>query len=186
MKRNAFIVLFIGVSLALVLRGFYPVAVVGERMIFYRTWQKTEEASKRFINASIQSSGQEELINFSLPEHQEKLREIRRSALSFLIENEVLRQEGPNILENFEKESKKRVVALGSGEAVANAARIVYGLKINDFERLVLLPQARQDVAREALAAQGKDFSDWFLKAKQKKRVRILFMPFEWNGEEVQ
>lgn len=185
MKPGIFILLLLGTAAAAVISGFYPVALVDRTPIFYRTWQKTEEASKRFINASIQSSGQKELINFSLPEHQEKLREIRRGALSFLIENEVLRQEGPSILENFEGESKKRVTKLNSGETIANAAKLAYGLSLEDFERLVLLPQARQDVAREALAAQGKNFSDWFLEAKQKKRVRILFMPFEWDGENV-
>lgn len=172
--------------LALIAIGIYTVAIVGTTPIFARTWQKAENAAKNFELATARARGAEP-INFSSVENRELLLEVKRGTLTFLIEDAIILQRGGEVTEGLGTLSRERVVeALRQGNDPEKAARAVYGLSMNDFRDLVLLPQARRDVLKEALVEKSQDFDTWLRDAKKRASVRLMFVPFKWNGEVIQ
>lgn len=179
------IVIVIFCLIVLAATGSYPVALVGNMPIFARTWHKAESAAKRFSDAQAQAS-RALPINFSSDEGRELLLEVKRGTLTFLIEDVIIRQKGDEVIEGLGVLSRERALeALRSSTDPTSAAKAVYGLSLNDFRNLVLLPQARQDVLKEALMEKGQNFDTWLRDAKKSTRVRLFFVPFRWNGETV-
>ena len=173
--------LFIFISIL----GWYPVAIVNGRFISYSAWRSAEHAERQFITAQKLKNGGKE-INLNESAASEFLVTIRRSTLTFLIEDAIFKGEGERMIHGFAQESKQRVArALEYGQNVAAAAKALYGLNRDDFIALVLLPQARRDVIREYLAEQGKGFDEWALEIKKHTHVQLFLVPFTWDGEEV-
>ncbi len=171
---------------SLVVTGIYPVVIVGATPIFARTWQKAEGAAKSFEFAQARARGAEP-INFSSAENRELLLEVKRGTLTFLIEDAIIRQKGEEVIDGLGALSRELAVeALRESSNPEKAARAVYGLGLNDFRDLVLLPQARRDVLKEALVERRQNFDTWLRDAKKRASVRLMFMPFRWNGEEIQ
>jgi len=168
------------------LTGFYPVALVNGQPISYRTWEKAQRGAINFANAEAQRAGRAS-IDFSAPGYGELLRAVRRDTLTFLIEDAILAQEGKKVVDefNFLVEDRVRKAIAGSG-SLEGGARLVYGLSLVEFRMLVLAPQARRDVAGEALAGGTKSFDEWFFEVKKRKMVQLFFVPFRWNGERVE
>lgn len=179
-------ILFIGTAIPLAL-GVYPVALVDGEPIFYSTWKKLEEASKNFTSVEEQSKIGGRPINFSSPENARLLLEIRRSTLTFLIEDLILRQVGGSLVEGFEVLSREKVAESVQDERnTEKAVRVLYGLDLDDFKNLVLLPQARRDIAKEALSERNQSVEDWLSEVKKQKKIRLLSTSFRWNGESVE
>ena len=178
------ILAFSPVILVIVWGGFYPVALVDNSYILARTWERAETSSKNFLIAQARSAGIEP-PNFE--ENTDASGEIKRNTLTFLIENEILREEGENLTRGFDRLSRERISeAMQQGGDLNRAAELVYGLKLQEFQELVLIPQARRDTAREILAERQVDFEQWFPDIKRKAKVRLMFfLPFSWDGEEV-
>lgn len=172
--------------LALIAVGIYPVAIVGTMPIFARTWQKAENAAKSFELATARARGAK-AVDFSLAENRELLLEMKRGTLTFLIEDAIIRQKGEEVTDGLGILSRELALeALRSSGDLGSAARAVYGLSVDDLRDLVLLPQARKDVLKEALIEKGQNFDTWLLDAKKRASVRLIFVPFKWNGEEIQ
>lgn len=188
MKLFIFIVAGMVLAVFVIARvGAYPVALIENTPIFYSTWKKAVESGERFINASAKSRVGGKAVDFNAPENAELVRSIKKESLTALIENVIMQQEGERIIRGF------RVLALertknalqDSHTDSERAARFVYGLSLEDFEDLVLLPQARRDVLKEVLGEQSQAFDVWFQGIKKTKQVRLLFVPYGWSGEEV-
>lgn len=177
---------FILIIAALVIQGFYPVAWVGNSPLVFRTWEKAADAAKRFTNAQAQSVPGGRIIDFAAPGNSNLLLEVKRGTLTFLIEDMILQQEGQELVPGFEELSRDRSSqALAYGGDLESAVNLVYGLNQKDFRRLVLLPQSRRDTAAKFLQERGENFDTWFAEVKKKKKVRLLFVPFSWDGEKV-
>lgn len=161
--------------LVVILGGFYPVAVVEGSPIFAETWKKAEEAAKDFVASQNRATTEDYTL---------VLADIRRNTLTFLIEDAILRQEGEKLIRGFDRLSRARMLeAMQSGGDLKNAAKLVYGLTLPEFQDLVLLPQARRDTAREILAERRIDFDQWFAGVKKNKKVRLWFVSFTWDGQ---
>lgn len=112
--------------------------------------------------------------------------EIKRGTLTFLIEDAIIRQKGDEVIEGLGVLSREKALeALRSSNDPTGAAKAVYGLSLDDFRDLVLLPQARQDLLKEALIEKSQNFDTWLRDAKKKIMVRLFFVPFRWDGEAV-
>lgn len=172
--------------LALIAVGIYPVAIIGTTPIFARTWQKAENAAKSFEFAQARARGAK-AVDFSLAENRELLLEMKRGTLTFLIEDAIIIQKGEGVIDGLGTLSRELALeALRSIDDLGSAARAVYGLSTDELRDLVLLPQARKDVLKEALSERNQDFDTWLRDAKKRARVRLMFVPFKWNGEEIQ
>lgn len=166
--------------------GFYPVALVDGTPIFFRTWQKAERAAIQFLNVQGRARGVGP-VDFYAAENADLLLGVKRDTLTFLIEDKILQQEGDTVAGDFDAVSSRKVAeALAQSGSFEQGAELLYGLSREDLNELVLLPQARRDVLSEAFGAQGRDFEQWFREVRKNKNVRLLFVPFVWNGEVVQ
>lgn len=175
----------VAVAIVVVAAGWYPVALVRNTPIFFSTWKKAADAAMHFTNAQARTYGGEP-IDFSAAKNRELLTEVKKGSLAFLIEDLILKQAGKDIIFGFEEFSRERMrEALGSAPDSSDAAKLVYDLGEDDFKKLVLLPQARRDIAKEALAEKSMDFEGWFAEEKKKAKVKLFFVPFSWDGESV-
>jgi len=160
--------------------GFYPVALVEGTLIWKRSWRTAEEASRRFLAAKIYEA-EKVVFDFSSPENQPILRDIKKDTLTFLIEDVVLERGGSELLPDFKELTKKRVDGVFAERPdTSEAALVLYGLDGQGFEKLVLIPQARIDVLKDAL---GNEFDLWFSEAKKKANVQLLLLPYRWDRE---
>lgn len=166
--------------------GFYPVALVDGAPIFFKTWRRAEQAAIRFLNVQGSARGVGP-VDFYAAENADLLLGVKRDTLTFLIEDKILQQEGETVVEDFDAVSAQKVAAVfQESGSLEQGAQLLYGLSREDFNELVLMPQARRDVLSEAFAAKGRDFEQWFREVRRNKNVRLLFVSFVWSGEVVQ
>lgn len=187
MKKIAAIILslFFAAFLGASITGFYPIALVNRKPIWQRTWKDAEEVVKRSLNAQDRSSAKKP-DDFSSSLSMTVLLEIQRNTLLSLIEDELLKQEGDRIMDGFSAASREKVQrALSRAPGAHEGALLLYGLAKSDFETLVLFPQARRETLYEYLTLRGKDFDEWMREEKKSARVRLMFVPFEWEEGEV-
>lgn len=181
-----FLGIILGAGMLLSLQGYYPVALVEKTPIFYHVWEKMRQSAMHYANVQQVSAGWPE-INFYASDNQELLENIKKGTLSFLIEDTIIGQEGPNIDDAFRVIVRERIEnALRSSQTAAEGAEKLYGLSFEDFRELVLMPQARRDVLREHFSTVNIDPDQWLAEVKRKKRVRLFFVPYRWNGETVE
>lgn len=170
---------------AFVLGGFYPVALVDGSPVFYRTWQRAENAAIKFIQTSARMSGSAP-PDLSRQENAEILLGIKRDTLTFLIEDKIAGKSGERVLKEFAARANKKIdEALRDNPQVEAGAKLAYGLGLDDFREYVLLPQARKDLLEETFKARGQDYGEWIALAKRSSAVRLYFVPFSWDGEKV-
>lgn len=187
--KNKFIFIttsLIALVLIIVMAGLYPVVLVDSSPIWKNGLQKAEEAEKKLTNTQAKSLGFKS-VNFGSSANKDLLKGLRQDILTALIENKVIKEEGVKIVEKFEELSQKRMTDTlqGGGSDLSKAVRTVYNLSLKDFENMVLLPQARRDVLRVFLAGEGKNFEEWLKEAKQNKKIRLILVPYRWDGERV-
>ena len=65
--------------------------------------------------------------------------------------------------------------------ALKQATRELYRLDLDDFKKLVLAPQIREELLRKELALRAKDPEGWLTAAFQNARVKIYFLDYEWR-----
>lgn len=181
-----FLIFFFTIGVFLYAQGYYPVALVERAPIFYRTWEKAQNSAMHYTNVQRVSGGGS-AINYHARENEELLAHIKKSTLTFLIEDAVIVQEGPNVDDVFRAVARERAEgALSSSPSLAQGAEKLYGLSRDDFRELVLFPQARRDVLRDHFQARDVDPEVWLRDIKKQKRVRLFFVPYTWNGEVVE
>lgn len=103
-------------------------------------------------------------------------KEIKRAALDKLIEDriidEILRK---NLGSDLEKIVKDKMTNLQMSDNLAKASQILYNLSLEDFRRLVLIPQAKKEILEE----RGIDLEE----IKKSSRPVILIPGFYWQNE---
>lgn len=176
----------IPVVIGIAVFGFYPVALVDFSPILFINWKKAYTGAENFMNTEARLKVGGKLINFEASENMSLRLDVRRGALTFLIEDRMIKQEGEKFIKGFDMESVNRVEeVLSSSNNIADTAKTVYGFSGSDFNSLVLLPQARRDLLKETFLKQNYDFDKWLAGLKKNKKVRIWFVPFGWDGEQV-
>lgn len=179
---GALFLILIPASVVVFFLGFYPVATVDGSLILQRTWGMSEGATKKFLEAQANAG----TFPADSLKDAEFLSELKRSTLTFLIEDLILEQEGGRLSEDFKINSAARVEdAIKQGSDLKEAARTVYGLTFDQLKSLVLLPQARRDEAAKILQNQGRSFDVWLREIKEGRRVKLFFVSYEWDGEKV-
>ncbi|MBI3442546.1 MAG: hypothetical protein HY007_02170 [Candidatus Sungbacteria bacterium] len=163
--------------------GLYPVALVNGTPIFARTWTRTLDAEKRVVNVRAYAS-HAELVDFSSPKNARLLDAIRKNTLTFLVDSVLMNAEGSRVVPDLEQLSMHRVNdELGRNQVTEQTASAVYGLDLATLKEMVLMPQARQEVLDQTLAAEQKNFGDWLRGARGRAKVRFFFVPFTWDRE---
>lgn len=181
-----FLIIFFVVGVFLYAQGYYPVALVERSPIFYQTWEKAQNSAMHYTNVQRVSGGGS-AINFTARENEESLSNLKKGTLTYLIEDAVIIQEGPNIDGVFRAVARERAEnALQSTPSLQEGVEKLYGLSMDDFRELVLFPQARRDILREHFQVNNIDPEVWLRDVKKQKNIRLFFVPYRWNGEAVE
>ncbi|MEK7560428.1 MAG: hypothetical protein AAB539_00535 [Patescibacteria group bacterium] len=176
-KSYLFFALLLGCLAVLVITGWYPVARVNGRIITYARWTRLESAATRMASIDAQSTGGAGTA----------VAEAQRNTLTFLIENILIASEGKTIVPDLAAKSRARVRdATREASTLGQSAEMTFGLNRRDFEKFILIPQAMREILEEELTAQKKDFDAWFTDVKQNASVDVFFVPFAWDGTEIQ
>lgn len=162
--------------------GYYPILSVNGHLVSARTFWKSYQAGSIYYQNIIEISGP------NIPENEVLSQfDLKRSVLTQLIEN-VLIEEGAKseLGDDLNYLVKNKISKLNQDKKTNEATQILYGLGFADFEKIVLVPLARQEILTGRLFLEGQDLEDWLEKAKKSSQVKIFSGEFLWNGSEVQ
>lgn len=174
-------ILLIIAGVIMVTNKIYPVAIVNGSFVWHRTWRALERATEHALIVELTAS------KTKLPADNQAALILKKDALTRLIEDRIITLKGKKEFTNFESHSQDRVNrAISDKQKLEKAAMFMYGLSAQGFNDLVLMPQSRREVAQEDLEKRHISFDDWFGQAKKEAHVRLLFVPFTWDGERVQ
>ena len=166
--------------------NLYPVALVDGSPIWMRTWKEMIQASENYTNADLKAQG-ELPINFSLPEHSSERTKIERDALTFLIEDSIITNEGNGYIDGFGSVTGEEVarVLRESPQDPKAIANDIYHMTLDEYRATIVAPQVRRSTLRRLLEARGRKLDEWLTEMKIKKSIKLYFTRYHWNGERV-
>lgn len=185
MRKALFVISIIVLAVAsIVYAGFFPVASINSDWLWQRDLVKS-------INAVEQLQRTSAGIDLPSPTGTTTLAalraaDIRRGVLEELIHEKIIAQELKRIdaSQDWDQRVARDAEGLVSGKERATleeATRALYGIDLNDFKRLVLAPQIREELLRKELELRAKDSDEWLEAAFQNARVKIYFLDYEWR-----
>lgn len=170
----------ITVVIIMIFARLYPVAMVDGSPIWYRTWDRYFKGTIHALVVSARSRGAESNMNA------EVLSAIKKSALHTLIEDAILAQAGSRLVSKFDVISNQKIrTAIATSTNIEKAALFVYGFNAQDFHDFILLPRSHREVITDEFDKQKINFAAWFVGAKKKARVRLMFNSYEWDGDTI-
>ncbi|MDO8516201.1 MAG: hypothetical protein Q7S28_03055 [bacterium] len=186
MKRSRTILIIVLVLavlgvIAFGILGSYPIASVNSKLILARELGTMYRASMAYQNNLIAFyNAQNGSTTLQAPPDAE----VERSVLNQLIESRLVRAEleraqDPEVLKTL-IEGKFDQYKASDFEKQAT----VFGLTLNDYKDLILVPQAEHDILWNSLFVQGKDANAWLTEAKQGANVTLFSLKWKWDGKE--
>jgi len=158
----------------------YPIAMVNGSPIWYHTWSLSLQGTSHALTMQAKAAG----TTFDPDPTVASV--IRKSTLTALIEDKILTQNGQHIISDFDTKTEEYITtALASSTNVGKAASLMYGFGLADFHDIILIPESRREVARDALEKQHLNSDAWFAGIKKKANVRIFLSGYRWDGETV-
>lgn len=183
MKRYIILAIIIGVIGGPILAGaigFYPIAIVDGSLIWFKTWNRSFQATGHALVVQARSGGTQLNLDPAV------VAVIKKDTLAALIENQITARVGRKLFAKFDDESEKRVKdAMGVSKNIGEAAQLMYGLNVADFHDLILLPQSREELAQEILEKEHIHFAAWLSGIKKKAHVTIFVKGYSWDGERI-
>lgn len=160
--------------------GLYPIVFVDYTPVLtMRTWKKAEMGARNFANAGFLKAGKKSL-DFNENTNSNLRVEIAKNTLIFLVEDAIIARAGNEVRDEFSEHVQEAVKNATEGKNLADSVQKIYGLTLNDFETLVLYPQARAEIVRDALGGE-EQFSTWLADVKKQHRVHMIFVPYIWE-----
>ena len=185
MTRNLILflmVVFTGVASYYVVHlGHYPVAIVNGTMITAKALN--EEYAVAFQYYARTLSGQKE-IN---PNSRDVQKELRRATLNDLVQKALISAElKTRVGDDLDSVVESKIsTETKDSQALAEAAKILYGLDFVHFKQMVLVPQAEKELLQGRLFLENKKFADWLGEAEKSAKVTILTPEFSWATNKV-
>ncbi|MBI4118672.1 MAG: hypothetical protein HY452_00200 [Parcubacteria group bacterium] len=158
--------------------GYFPAAAVGGDWISYREVKENADVSRRIYAQGLAGSGDDLDVLFKRGSEGE----LFRRSLENLIVNSIIRS---SVTAEVLGKAQKEVENSFNGATAANLSGVVknvYNWDPAKFKTKILEPQALMQVLAEE---KGADFDAWLQAAKLKSKVKIWFVPFEWQDGEL-
>lgn len=178
-------IIFVVIVGVIIYAGFFPIASVNGDLIWYRDMTKSASAIKQLQRTSSGAdlpslAGTTTLSALGASD-------IERGVLEELMYEKIIAQELARVdsSQNWDKRVAQDTEGLLAGRdkaVLSEATRALYRLDLEDFEKLVLAPQVREDLLRKELALRAKDPEEWLKNAFQNARVKIYFFGYEWQN----
>jgi len=125
-------------------------------------------------------------------------KEIQRAVLDKLVEDKIINIELNRLIKpgDIDNVVKQKISEINNSQNVQKGAEILYGFSADEFQKQILIPEAKWEILRDRLFLSGeissapdggedKNFEEWLKRAKSKAKVIILASGFSWNGEGV-
>ncbi len=169
--------------IVLVRLNYYPVALVGGRVISARQFMENYAAAQAYYQNALRTyAAASSTVSFS----ELKDKDIEADVLNQLVEAVLVgdgaKQEAGGDLDLL---VAGKIEKYDTDPKFQRAAEALYGLPFSDFKSDVLVPQAERDVLTGRLFLKGKKLDDWLRSAKRSARVIIFSPAFRWDGEKV-
>ena len=177
-------IFFMVITGATIYAGFFPIASVNSDWIWYRDITKSARAIKQLQRTSSGAGLPSLLETTTLSALSAS--DIQRGVLEELMYEKMIAQELERIdsSQDWDQRVTRDTEGLLTGrdnEALKQATRELYRLDLDDFKKLVLAPQIREELLRKELALRAKDPEGWLMAAFQNARVKIYFLDYEWR-----
>ncbi|MDP2629587.1 MAG: SurA N-terminal domain-containing protein [Candidatus Harrisonbacteria bacterium] len=182
---------FFAVIIAIVLGYYlfstksYPVASVGTSFISAQKLETSYQAGLSYYQKEASLALSEEEVAKS-----EFQQELRRATLDKLIEHKLIQQLLYGLLGSEEAEAR---VEARIGEVLETrtaqtdeAVQRVFGLDWQDFETLIVRPEAERELLAQHLEGEGIEFISWFDEQLRSAEIEVLISGFEWRVNEVE
>ncbi len=189
MRRHHF---YIGL-IALVLLGagvfyvlhnaLYPVATVNGVMISAGEFQRVALAGLNFYVKTEEAAAHRQLTT---DEVSTLYAEIRRATLDKLlgerlIDGELGRRFGGEVLALANQK-----IADAHVDRLRAAVPELYGTTFEEFQEMLLLPEAKQELLDEALKSESSDVAIWLPSARHNARAMIFLPKLQWSNGTVE
>jgi len=178
-KKNTTIllaVLFLGAALYISF-GFLPVLKVEGTAVGYSEFQKVYGAINAFDKISRGAGG-----NVTPPE------EMKKMALESIIESrlldELIKEANPELAKKAEEILQKTLLE-NKNLSLDEASKSLYGISATDFQKLVLLPQAKKDALTDYYASNPERLAELWEALLKSAKVKIYYPGFYWENGEV-
>lgn len=162
--------------------GFYPVAMVEGRFIGARRFEEAVGVAYHYYVKGLGSQASKEI------QEQLTYEELRRATLDKLIEEELVLRELKNRVGSDLSdivESKLNNLDFSAPD-FEKAVLALYGLSVQRFKEMVLVPKAREEVLEGRIFKDGsKDLIAWLKDRKQKARVTVFAPDLRWDDNKV-
>ena len=192
MKPTYFIVFIamFGVGLAsyfFVKSDLFPVLIVDSHFVSTREFNDHVSALSQYYATLIKDK---KLSDASITSVDQIRGELRRAALEQFIEDTLIDEgfgkkvgsmEEKKLVDEKLGEINEKIAAPQFSEAV----QAQYGLSVDRFKEMALVPQARRELLTAKLADEKKEFGKWRTDARKSASVHILLRGFMWDGEMV-
>jgi hypothetical protein len=185
MRIILFIISFVILStLSIVYVGWFPVASVNSDWIWQRDMKKGAGAVAQLQRVSPGANVPSRVGTTTLSALSAS--DIRRGVLEELIREKIVAQELTRVdsAQDWNQRIARDAEGLLSGRdkaALEEATRKLYALNLNDFGRLVLAPQIREELLRKELALRAEDPDAWLENAFTNAAIKIYFLDYAWQ-----
>lgn len=184
-KRRFFVfllIIFIGLGIYFISRGYYPVALVNYKFISFKDFSMDSAVALYYYekNSEIYKKAATADNNFK--------KDIQRAALDQLIESRLIHQELLKFLSenNINEMVNKKIEEFINRPSIRKGTESLYGLQVQDFKNLILRPIAEQEILEARLfLSTNQSFKSWLNDVKLRANVMILIPGFDWEDNKV-
>jgi len=169
------------IVLALATLNRYPVAMVNGSPISANRFWKNYDGALRYADF-IEKNSTSSVAKPVIPSNTE----IQAQVLSQMVEAELIHQAaGKEVGSDLDYLVDNKLDRHKSNQSLAQAARALYGMDLNDFRDEVMIPEAKKEILLGRLYLRGENFEEWFAEIKKSANVSIFSGKFSWDGERV-
>lgn len=159
----------------------YPIAIVNGRIIGVKEYNSSLSVSESYLSRLLEANS----ANMNESDKQTFLKEMRKSALKNLVEEQLIKEYLEKNMDKKELQSvvrnKINDVLEEKDENFTDGVSTLYGLNMADFINLILYPKAEREIIEGKFFLAEQDFSVWFNKAKKEAKVSIFIPEFVWK-----
>ncbi|MDO8585346.1 MAG: SurA N-terminal domain-containing protein [bacterium] len=163
--------------------ALYPVATVNGAMISAREFQRVALAGLNFYVRSQEAAAHRQLTS---EEVSALYGEIRRATLDKLVAERLIDAELERRLGDRVLALANRKIADAQVDRLREAVPELYGTTFEEFQEMLLLPEAKQVLLDEALKGELADIQSWLLSARRDASARIFLSKLQWSNGTVE
>ncbi|MBI2024584.1 MAG: SurA N-terminal domain-containing protein [Candidatus Harrisonbacteria bacterium] len=169
--------IFVGLASYFVVRsGYYPVAIVNSQIIIARSLDREFIVAYQYYSRIL---AEQNGINVKSNNFK---KELRRASLQDIIEKTLIRQElNKQIGGQLSVLIQERLNNSGDLSKIEEAAKLLYGLELAEFEKLILVPRAEREILENQFSSEGKILEEWLAETAKNASVILLTPEFNWN-----